>query len=118
MGSSVWPSSSALRTWRCSRNQSNQAGNSVNTSMFIGWDSLSEEVIVDVDLALLDRPDGVGHERDEHAVLELEHRTGGAVDHGDPPAVARDRAADKIGGEPLALLQLHVDEQRLPARRA
>src|SRR5512132_3626485 len=78
--SSAWPSASALRTCRCSRNQSNQPGNSVNMSMFIRSRSLSEEVLVDVNLAPLDGQDRVRDERHQSAVLELEHRAGRPID--------------------------------------
>src|SRR3954462_15220817 len=112
--STAWPSSSALRTWRCSRNQPNQPGNSVNMSIFIG--SLTEEVLVDVDLALLDRADRVRDERQQRAGLQPQHRAGGGVEHARPPPSARHGAPDQLRGEPLPLHELHVDQERLLAR--
>src|SRR3954463_2849789 len=61
------PASTTLRTWRCSRNQSNHGGKRVKTSMSIRSSALAEEGEVDVDDARLDvdRADRVVDERHE-----------------------------------------------------
>src|SRR5512132_996174 len=98
--SSTWPSVSALRTCRCSRNQSNQPGNSVKMSMFIRSRSLSEEVLVEVNLAPLDRADRVRDERHERPVLELEHRARRRVEDARDAAPPGHRAPHQVRGEP------------------
>src|SRR5215212_364999 len=117
IASSAWPSPSALRTCRCSRNQSNHPGNSVNMSIFIRVRSLSEEVLVDADLAPLDRADRIRDERHEAPVVELEHRAGGAVEDARHASPARHRGPHQVGCEPLALAQLRLDQQDLAAQR-
>src|SRR4051812_11504986 len=59
--SSLCPRASALATWRCARNQWNQAGKRVKTSTSI------DEAQVDVDdpPAHVDRADRVAHEGDQ-----------------------------------------------------
>src|SRR5829696_7276025 len=62
--------------------------------------------------------DGVGDERNERAVLELQHGARGRVE--DPRDAALELGhptADEIRGEPLSLLELILHEQRLAAQR-
>src|SRR5215213_5018384 len=62
--------------------------------------------------------DGVGDERNERAVLELQHGARGRVE--DPRDGALELGhptADEIRGEPLSLLELILHEQRLAAQR-
>src|SRR5690349_9683481 len=62
------PASSALRTCRWPRNQSNHSGNKVTTS------SCTEEPPIDLDplRGHVDRLHAVAHERDERPVVELQ----------------------------------------------
>src|SRR3954454_21441669 len=79
--SSAWPSASALATWRWVRNQSNQCGKSVKTSI------RTEEPQVDVDAPGrdVDRAHGVADHRHEQLLAavadDLEHLDRGQLDH-------------------------------------
>src|SRR5215210_1656795 len=81
MVSSVWPRAAALVTWRWVRNQSNQCGNSVKTSI------RTEEPQVDVDAprAHVDRADRVADHRHEQLLAllanDLEHLDRGQLAH-------------------------------------
>src|SRR3954465_6759339 len=66
---SSWPPSSALRTWRTPRNQSNHSGNSVTTSICKAQEPPVHGNQLRLDVDALDR---VADERDERPVLELE----------------------------------------------
>src|SRR4051812_43334380 len=76
MHCTVCPSASALATCRWRRNQSNQDGNRVKTSMS------TQELHVHVDATGVDvdRADRVAHERDQQ-LADLQRLAGGQRDH-------------------------------------
>src|SRR3954453_20345235 len=117
-GSSVrisWPCSSALRTWRCERNQSNHSGKSVTTSSCIVSGPLalvqSEEARVDLDAPgrRVHRRDRVLHQRHELTALELEEvarRVREQARHAAQlAAVGHDGASHQVVGPVLVLLE-------------
>jgi hypothetical protein len=105
------PSASAFVTWRCVRNQSNQCGNSVKTSI-----SHAEELLVDVDLARLESTRSIASETNGISVPSSSSSTeqdGPSSTRATRPSPAR--AAHEVGREPLALAELVLHQQQLAA---
>ena len=122
--SSSWPSSSALRTWRCSRNQSNQLREQrEDVDLHSAPSGQTEELAVHLDdprASRVDALDRVGDERDERAVASTSSTAQeGAVEHAPRRRRARHLAADQVLGRatrPPRAAPRRRDQQRLPAQ--